>query len=307
MPDQDHQNQYNSGFYRDESGGLILVDRNGKTVKLDFDVDKLNLQKQTESTIKNNIENESDMNLEKPSQTDDMTPKQAEENYWLETEQTKLDGSTAMMEKRISAMMESTGKSREESSKEVKARMKKAGSDNTNTTDTSDVKDMDKDKDKDEEEEMDEDEYKKKDKKDTKDTIEICSKEFDMLKEKAERLDTIEAELETEKASKEELQNKMDTIESKVNTIFEEREKELEVKRIATIKKLSTDFDVPEEELKDKSIERLEEDMKLLDLAIKKNVEEEEIIEFDFDDVETDFGRRVKALDDAYKIKTVKV
>ena len=73
-----------------------------------------------------------------------------------------------------------------------------------------------------------------------------------------------------------------------------------------TIKKFSTDFDVPEEKLKDKSIERLQEDMELLNMAIKKNVEEEEPIAIDFDDLETDFGKRVKALDDAYKIKVVK-
>ena len=289
MPDQDHQNQKEAGFYRDASGGLLLIDRNGKSVKLDFDVDKLNLKKNEESTIKNNIEKESDMeNLEKTSQTEDLTPQQAEENYWVETPKTKIDGSTAMMEARISAMMQSTGKSREESSKEVKARMKKAGSDNTNTTDTSDVKDEEVKEEEDEEDEEDK-----------KDTIEICSKEFDMLKAKAERLDTLEAE-------KEELQHKMDTIESKVNTIFEERAKEVENRRLETIKKFSTDFDVPEEKLKDKTIERLEEDMALLNMAIKKNVVEEEPIAIDFNDVETDFGKRIKALDDAYKIKVVK-
>lgn len=31
--------QYESGFYRDDSGGLLLVDRNGKSVSLDFQVD----------------------------------------------------------------------------------------------------------------------------------------------------------------------------------------------------------------------------------------------------------------------------
>ena len=286
MAREDHRDQL-SGFYQDEDGSILLIDKTGKTVKLDFDVDKLNLKKNKESTIKNNIEKESDMeNLEKTSQTEDLTPQQAEENYWVETPKTKIDGSTAMMEARISAMMQSTGKSREESSKEVKARMKKAGSDNTNTTDTSDVKD----------EEVEEEE---EDDEDKKDTIEICSKEFDMLKAKAERLDTLEAE-------KEELQHKMDTIESKVNTIFEERAKEVENRRLETIKKFSTDFDVPEEKLKDKTIERLEEDMALLNMAIKKNVVEEEPIAIDFNDVETDFGKRVKALDDAYKIKTVK-
>ena len=33
--------QFNSGFYRDDDGRLLIVDRNGKCVKLDFDVDKL--------------------------------------------------------------------------------------------------------------------------------------------------------------------------------------------------------------------------------------------------------------------------
>lgn len=288
MPDQDHQVQFDSGLYRDDDGKLLIIDKHGKYVKLDFDVDKLNLKKNEESTIKNNIENESDMDLEKASQTD-MTKEQLEENYWVETSKTKIDGSTAMMEKRISGCMEVTGKSREECSREVKARMKKKGSDNINTTDTSDVKDEEN-----EEDEEDEDEEE-----DKKDTIEICSKEFDMLKAKAERLDTLEAE-------KEELQYKLDTIESKVNTIFEERAKEVENRRLETIKKFSTDFDVPEEKLKDKSIERLEEDMDLINMIVKKNVVEEEPIAIDFDDSETDFGKRVKALDNAYKIKVVK-
>ena len=288
MPDQDHQVQFDSGLYRDDDGKLLIIDKHGKYVKLDFDVDKLNLKKNEESTIKNNIENESDMDLEKTSQAD-MTKEQLEENYWVETSKTKIDGSTAMMEKRISGCMEVTGKSREECSREVKARMKKKGSDNINTTDTSDVKDEEN-----EEDEEDEDEEE-----DKKDTIEICSKEFDMLKAKAERLDTLEAE-------KEELQYKLDTIESKVNTIFEERAKEVENRRLETIKKFSTDFDVPEEKLKDKSIERLEEDMDLINMIVKKNVVEEEPIAIDFDDSETDFGKRVKALDNAYKIKVVK-
>ena len=33
--------QFNSGFYRDDDGRLLIVDRDGKYVKLDFDVDKL--------------------------------------------------------------------------------------------------------------------------------------------------------------------------------------------------------------------------------------------------------------------------
>jgi len=296
VPNQDHQNQFESGFYRDGSGGLLLVDRNGKTVKLDFDVDKLNLQKNEESTIKNNIENESDMNLEKPSESEDLTPKQLEENYWLETEATKLDGSTAMMEKRISGCMEATGKTREECSKEVKARMKKAGSDNTNTTDTSNVKDEEN------VEEEDEEEDKKED------TIEICAKEFDMLKEKAERLDTIEAELEVEKNSTLDMKEKFKEMKIVCDTIQSERKAELEIKRQEKIKQLTTDYDLSEESFQDRDIKRLEEDMALLKGAVKINAEEdnEEVFEIDMDDLESDFTKRSKALDEMYKIKAVK-
>jgi len=229
-----------------------------------------------------------------------LTPKQLEENYWLETEATKLDGSTMMMEKRISGCMEATGKSREECSKEVKARMKKEGSDNTNTTDTSDVKDE-------EEEVEDEDEEKKKE--DTKDTVEICAKEFDMLKEKAERLDTIEAELEAEKTSTEDIKKEFKKMQIVFDTIQSERKAELEEKRLEKQQKLVTDFDVPEEYLKEKkkSLKRLEEDMELIDLVVKKNIEEEEIImSIDMDDMESDFTKRSNALDEMYKIKTVK-
>lgn len=297
MPDQDHQNQYKSGFYQDGSGGLLLIDRNGKTVKLDFDVDKLNLQKNKDSTIKNNIESESDMDLEESSEdTTDLTSEQLEENYWLETSKTKLDGSLAMMEKRISGLMEVTGRTHEECSKEVKARMKKAGSDNTNTTDTSDVKD--------EEEVEDEEEEEEKEKKE--DTIEICSKEFDMLKEKAERLDTIEAELEEEKTSTANMKKEFGKMKIVFDAIQAKSKAELESKLQEKIKQFSTDFDVPKEKLQGKSLERIEEDMELISMIVKKNVEEEEPIEIDMDDLESDFMKRSKALDNLYKIKVVK-
>ena len=285
-----------SGFYRDESGGLLLVDRAGKTVKLDFDVDKLNLQKKEDSTIENNIENESDMNLENSSETTDLTSQQAEENYWVETSWSKIDGSTAMMEKRISTCMETTGKSREECSKEVKNRMKKEGSDNTNTTDTSDVKDEEVEE---EEDEETEDEDKKKE-----DTI--CPEELKTLREKAERLDTIEKELEAEKASKEDMSEKVDKMEKIFDIIQAERAAELEIKRSENIKQLSTDFNVPEDYLKDKSVKRLEEDMALLDMAIKKNVEEEEVIEIDMTNLESDLTKRINALRESNIIKVVK-
>jgi len=63
VPDKDHQVQFDAGLYKDDDGKLLIIDKNGKYVKLDFDVDNLNLQKNEESTIKNNIENESDMDL----------------------------------------------------------------------------------------------------------------------------------------------------------------------------------------------------------------------------------------------------
>ena len=302
MPDENHQVQFDAGLYKDDDGKLLIIDKNGKYVKLDFDVDKLNLQKNGDLTIKNNIENESDMDLEESSEdTTDLTAEQLEENYWVETLKTKFDGSTAMMEKRISGCMEVTGRSHEECSKEVKARMKKDGSDNTNTTDTSDVKD--------EEEEMDEeDEEDKKDKKDTKDTVEICSKEFDMLKEKAEKLDTIEAELEAEKSSTEDMKKEFGEMKVVFDAIQAEHKTELEIKRQEKIKKLATDFDIPEEYLqeKNKSVERLEEDMALLDMAIKKNAEEEEVIAIDMNNLESDFTQRANALKERYKIKVVK-
>ena len=294
------QIQIDSGFYRDKDGKLLIVDKDGNVVRLDFDIDKLNLPEQTDQTIKNkNIESESDMDLENSSETTDLTSEQLEENYWVETSKTKFDGSTAMMEKRISGCMEVTGKSREECSKEVKTRMIKEGSDNTNTTDTKDEEE--------EETEEEEEEEEKTDNADEKtDTIEICSKELDMLKEKAERLDTIEAELEAEKASKEDMQTQFDKITKIFDVIQAERAEELEIKRQEKIKQISTDFNVPEENLKDKSVKRLEEDMELLDMAIKKNVEEEGIIEIDMKDLESDFTKRSNALTELYKIKVVK-
>lgn len=268
----------------------------GDISEFDFDINNDDLQQQIATTIKNNIENESDMDLENSSETHDLTAQQLEENYWVETSKTKFDGSTAMMEKRISGCMEVTGKSREECSKEVKSRMKKEGSDNTNTTDV-----------KDEEVEGEEEEEEKEDTDDTIDYVEVCPKELDMLKEKAKRLDLIEKELEAEKASRETEKADLKKVMDLVDKIQAERDAELEIKRQEKIKQLSTDYDIPEEKIKDKTVERLEEDMDLLNMAVKKNAEEEkEVIEIDMEDMESDFTKAANALTERYKIKAVK-
>jgi DNA repair ATPase RecN len=115
-----------------------------------------------------------------------------------------------MMETRISKCQEATGKSREECAKEVKARMKKAGSENTNTEDMDDVED----------EEVE--------------TTEVCKEKYDMLEEFYEKnKDTIEDM--KEKADKYE-EMKEDMVKMKAgfekHTDYINKLKEIEAKKI---------------------------------------------------------------------------
>jgi len=234
-PEQD-TTDITPGLYNID-GKLHEIDENGDVFELDFDINK---------SIKNNIEEKSDM------ETEDISGKEAYDAYWKETSQTKTDRSTAMMETRISKCMELLGKSWEECSKEVKSRMKKEGSENTNTEDVEEVEETE-----DSEEE-------------SADTVEVCAKEYDFLKEKYEELKAVQAEKDTMKED-------FDKVIGLFNKIKEERDAELENKRKEKIAQLSKDFDIPEEELKDDSMEELLKTERRFDFALKKNSETEDV------------------------------
>lgn len=179
----------------------------------------------------------------KEAKTTDLTAQQNEENYWHTTVETKLDGSTLMMETRISKLMEATGMSREKASKEVKKRMKKAGSENTNTEDmTEDAHKADKEVyDAEEKEEKEEEKEEKTEDKETekKDTLEVPK----------ERIDFLEAFFNEHKEEEKTQAARLDVLEETIKKYQEQEAEKLNTELDERILKFATDFLVPEEEV----------------------------------------------------------
>jgi hypothetical protein len=261
----------------------LIITKEGDLYKGDFD--KLNLTKNegvlsadTSQPPTKKIKKLS-MKLRNKHSSEDITPEQVEENYWHETKMTKLDGSTAMMEARISKCMEATGKSYEECAKEVKPRMKKAGSENTNTEDIEEVEDTE-------------------DTEDNKDKTEVCSKELDMLREKAKKFDDMKKDFET---IQEDMSNKVKDLESYVDDLKAKEAVKMEKKVEKRIKKFSEDFLKTEEEIKEKIGDR--KGQKILDYlddardwiegaGIKAQSKEvEETAGYDVESFKTDFEK----------------
>lgn len=184
----------NQEFYR-EDDKLIQVMPNGDTYEIDFgnndnpiDLPAQEVEQDTKEGYNKssntreppNNKNINDTEMENIEQTQDLTKKQYREHYWRENEHFKEDGSTLMMETRISKCQEATGKSREECSKEVKAEMKKKGSENTNTEDL--VEDQKKKEEKPEEEEEEEEEKKDMEKESEKEDA-ICPEKIKDMEE----------------------------------------------------------------------------------------------------------------------------
>jgi hypothetical protein len=280
MPEQKKQlEESEAGFYEIEDK-LYFVKENGDMFELDFDI---------QHAIKNKNGNESEM--EDTSLETDITPEQNEQNYWVETPKTHKDGSRAMFEKRVSTCMEITGKSREECSKEVKARMKKEGSktkqESTNTN-TSGLKEDQIE----EEEEIEEDQEEE-----TKDYAEICPKELDMLRKKAVQYDDLVKERSEEI---EKFKSAMDFYDK----IKLEREEEQEVKRQSKITALMNDFQIPKGKIENKTIEELDNDRHMIELAL--NVGESEDMEDESEitpEMESDFQKKVSELNEKYRVK----
>ena len=198
----------------------------------------------TDSKIK---KQKSETKMEKTEAlTEDLTAQQNEENYWHTTVETKLDGSSVMMETRISKLMEATGMSREKASIEVKKRMKKAGSENTNTEDM--TEDAQKKKkgdaevydgdDKEEGEEVIAKKKEKKEKEEKKDTLEA-----------KERLDFLEAFFKENKEKEDSQATRLDALESSLKKYQEQESAKLDTQLEEHILKLATDFLIPEEEV----------------------------------------------------------
>jgi hypothetical protein len=170
----------------------------------------------------------------------DLTAQQNEDNYWHTTKETKLDGSTLMMETRIAKCIEATGKSREECSKEVKKRMKKAGSENTNTEDmTEDAQEKAGEEKAEEKVEVEAEADKETEKTEKKDTLEVTKERFDFL----------EAYYQENKEKESTFNARLDSLESTIKKYQEQESAKLDTELEERILKFTTDFVVPEEEV----------------------------------------------------------
>lgn len=240
---------------------LFVIEQNGSIYKLDFDNKERGISAGSQHPSQPPTKkSEKDM-TKKKELSEDLTKKQVRENYYHETKETKLDGSAMMMETRIAKCVEAGG-TFEECSKQVKAEMKKKGSDITNTEDIAD-----------EEKEEVEDEEKEETEEET--DMEILKKEKEELLKEKEQMETDMISM------KKQFEDWGKTMEK----ITEERTIEQAEKRQIKIKKLSKDFQLPEEDLKEESLKEILEDPShdkvldfietILDKAGKKVKEEE--------------------------------
>jgi len=313
MATNNEENQLEMDF-EDVKDKLYVIQENGdifKLNKLDFDnkeeqTKNLNKSKTGVSNGRSSVlpenkkrsKSDSIVTQKEDSKREDLTEQQVEENYWVETEFSKMDSSTNMMEARISKCQEATGKSREECSKEVKKRMKQNGSENTNT----DMKKSAKKKDATEEEDKEEEEDDEEEEEDMKpEKVEICPKKLDMLEKKAKEYDTLMAE-------KENLKKDLDSFKTDFLAIKKEYEakkaQEIEAKRQDIIKRLKADFLIPEDKIKADSLEilQLKEDTLNLGLAKTKEKQEEPKKE-DFQANMDIMTAKEKELDATYTVK----
>ena len=220
---------------------------------------------------------------------EDLTMQQVQENYYVETPLTKIDGSFAMFETRVAKEMEARGISREQAKIEVKRKLAQKGVSVINTEDLTDDITDEKEKEEEEEEEQEE-------KKTTE--MENLIKENEQLKK----------DLEEAQKTKEDLDKDLEAFKKEttdfIKELKEERDAEVEKKRQVKIKKIMTDFvGVTEEELKDDTMEDLEKTERRLNSALKKETPEEEEEKHDMqghlDLIET----KAKELRDRYNCK----
>jgi len=183
-----------------------------------------------------------------------------------ETSETKPDGSEAMKERRITQCMKESGKSREACTKEVRKKMHENDAEAVNPEDM------------------------KEEAEEAKDTIEVCSDEYDFLKKQAEELKSLKAE-------KEKVENELESFKADFLTfkkkIDDKEASEREVNRQKVIKRISHDFDLPEEEMKDDSMEELEKFEKRLEMALKRDTEEDEKETFGTEEDFKEVGDRI--------------
>lgn len=182
-----------------------------------------------------------------------------------ETSETKPDGSEAMKERRITQCMEESGKSREACTKEVRKKM------HENEAEAVNPEDMNKES-------------------EVKDTVEVCTKEYDFLKKESEELKSLKAEKEKADNNLESLKADFLVYKKKVD---DKEASEKEVKRGEIVKRISHDFDIPEDKLIEKTIEQLLDHEEILELALKRDTEEAEKETFGEEEDFKEIGDRI--------------
>lgn len=221
---------------------------------------------------------------------EDLTMEQVEENYWVETPETEIDGSFAMFETRVAKEMEARGIPREQARKEVKRKLAQKGVSVINTDDM--TGDIDKAIDEVEEVKEAEEEEKSEDKEDFKEDMENLKKENEQLKQ----------DLEESKKANESMKSEFKETLDFVDKMKKDYEAKLEKERQDKIKQMVNDFiGVTEDSLKDKTMKELEDTENILTMAIKKDTKDDNDETHDFQGHLDLIEAKGKELQDRYR------
>jgi len=128
-------------------------------------------------------------------------------------------------------------------------------------------------------------------------TVNVCKKEYDFLKAQSEELKALKAEKST---VEEELKSFKADFTKLKESIEAEKAAKIEAKRQEKIKQISKDFTIPEEKLADKSLDMLEQYEEMLDLAIKRESNEQE--DFTPSNVSEDVEKQINDMKKNYKM-----
>jgi len=289
------ENIYGKGDFLEVDDILYYkVSNDNTTYRVDFDkpvykrMDGVEPNSKDTTANKKKIE-ENDMDEQVH---EDLTMQQVQENYYVETPLTKIDGSFTMFETRVAKEMEARGISREQAKREVEKKLAQKGVSVINTEDlTEDATKTEEEVKKKKESEEEEEREKKK------------STDMEILKAENEQL---KKDLEEAKKTKEDMDKDLEKF-IKETTDFKEkiekeREAEIEEKRQEKIKKIMTDFvGVTEEKLKDKTLDQLVEQEEILTQALKKDTKDEDEEKHDMEKHLDLIQTKTKELQDRYK------
>ncbi len=225
--------------------------------------------------IKNLEKNKQVYNSSEKDSTEDLLderPEIIEDMEKVNAQEHELDGSVAMKERFILDCQEKTGKSYEECSQEISAKMTSKKLENA-------VEDMDNK----EENVKDMTEEKKREKK--TDTVEVCKEKLDYLEKQSEELNALKKENERIKNEKDQIQSDFSKYSSLLESIKQQEDTKMHEEMNSKIKRMSKDFQLSEKEFDEENMKEIIENPsrkkvidfieKILDKAFNP-IEEEE-------------------------------